>query len=83
MKNIPVGKVTHYYNKIGVGIVKLTKAIKVGDQLHFKGKTTDFLQVLKEMELDHQAIQTALPKQEVGLKVNQKVKEDDEVFLVE
>jgi len=77
-----VGVVTHYYNKIGVGIVKFDEPVKVGDTLYFKGHTSDFKQKITDMEFDHQKIQEAKKGQEVGIKVDQRVHENDQVFLV-
>ena len=77
-----VGVVTHYYNKIGVGIVKFDQPVKPGDTLHFKGHTSDFKQTISDMEFDHKKIQETKKGQEVGLKVDQKVHEHDQVYLV-
>ena len=40
----PIGKVTHYYGKIKVGIIKLLTTVSVGQTLYFKGATADFKQ---------------------------------------
>lgn len=77
------GKVTHYYNKIGVGIVKFDTVVKVGDVLWFKGHATDFKQTVSEMEFEHKRIESAKKGQEVGIKLDQPVREHDEVYLVE
>ena len=75
-----VGKVTHYYNNIQVGIVKLEEGVKVGDTLHFKGATTDFKQKIESMQYGHEAIQEAKEGQEVGIKVKERVREEDSVY---
>ena len=31
-----IGKVTHWYDKLGVAVIKLNKALKVGDQIKVK-----------------------------------------------
>jgi len=77
-----VGVITHYYTKIGVGIVKFTAPFKIGNTLHFQGHATDFKQTITEIELDHQKIQSAKKGQEVGIKLDQKVRENDTVYLV-
>jgi hypothetical protein len=76
-----IGKVTHYFGKIGVGIVKVTGPVKVGDKLKFKGATTDFEQEITSMQVEHKDIEEAKKGDEVGIKVDQKVREDDEVFI--
>ena len=77
-----VGVVTHFYNKIGVGIVKFSQAVNVGDTLHFRGHATDFKQKIIDMEFDHKKIQSAKKGQEVGIKLDERVREHDEVFLL-
>ena len=79
----PIGKVTHYYDKIGVAIIKLDKALKVGDTLKFSGHDQEFEQTIGSMQLEHQDIKKAKKGMEVGVKVDQKVKENDNVYLVE
>lgn len=78
-----IGKITHYYNKLGVGIIDLIGELKVNDKLHFKGHTTDFEQVVDSMHIEHQNIEEAKAGEVVGLKTINPVKEGDEVFLVE
>ena len=44
-EEMQVGKVTHYFPKIGVAVVEVTAgSIKAGDEIHIKGHTTDFRQ---------------------------------------
>jgi putative protease len=79
----PIGTVTHFYSHLSVAIVKFKKAVKAGMKLHYKGATTDFTEVVKSMQYDHKAIETAKKGQEVGIKVKEKVREGDEVFEAE
>ena len=78
----PIGKVTHFYDGIGVAIVKFIKSIKVGEMVCFRGSTTNFEQVIVSMQYDHEDIKTAKKGQEVGIKVDGKVREGDGVFEV-
>lgn len=77
-----VGKVTHYYDKLGVGIVKLSQGLKVGDKVRFVGHTTDFDQVVGEIQYNHQNVTSGKKGQEVGIKVETKVRDGDKVELV-
>lgn len=79
----PIGKVTHFFDKIGVAIVKFNKGIEVGEKVKFKGATTDFEETIKSMQFDHKAISAAKKNQEVGIKVKEKVREGDSVFAAE
>jgi putative protease len=78
-----VGQVTHFYDKISVAIVKLSSTLKVGDTIHFQGNATDFTQAVDSMQYDHQDLPAAKKGQEVGIKVSEKVRDGDQVLLVE
>ncbi len=75
-----LGKVTHYYDKAGVAIVKLSAPVAVGDEVHFCGNKTDFEQTIESMQVEHGDIKNAKKGDEVGVKVNDKVREGDEVY---
>ena len=81
-KEKPIGAVTHYYGNIEVGIIKFNKPVKAGDKIRFKGATTDFEQTIAGMQYDHKEIPVAKKGQEVGMKVDDKVRDGDEVFEV-
>jgi translation elongation factor EF-1alpha len=78
-----IGKITHYYSKIGVGIVELKDALKVGDKIKVHGNSTEFEQSVDSIQVDHNEVEEAKSGDVVGLKVNDKVREGDEVFKVE
>ena len=48
-----VGKVTHFYDKISVGVIDLSGPLKVGDNIHIQGAHDDFEQEVESMQLDH------------------------------
>ena len=75
----PIGKVTHYYDKIQVAVITLSKPLKIGDKIHFLGHN-EFAQVVTSMQFDHKPITVAKAKQEFGLKVDKPVAKNDKVF---
>lgn len=77
------GKVTHYYTNISVAIVEVSDTIKVGDRVRFQGATSDFEQEVTSMQIEHEQVQEAESGQVIGLKVGQKVREGDKLFVVE
>jgi len=77
-----IGKISHYFGNINVGIIELTDALKKGDKIHFKGHGTDFEQEIDSMQVEHQDIDVAKKGDAVGIKVAQKVKEGDEIYKV-
>jgi putative protease len=78
-----VGEVTHYWSKIGVAGIKLTDTLSLGDTIHIKGATTDFVQEVGSMQIEHEDIETAEKGQEIGLKVKERVRRGDTVYKVE
>lgn len=77
-----VGRVTHYYTKIGVAVVSLTDTLSVGDRILIKGVTTNFEQTVESMQIEHKNVNVAHSGQSIGLKVNQRVREGDKVYKV-
>ncbi len=77
-----VGKVTHYYGKPHVGVVKLSAPIAVGDVLHFCGHGADFQQALGSMEIDHAKVERAPAGSEVAIQVGERLREGAEVYRV-
>ena len=76
-----VGKVTHYFSKVGVVVVEVTDgSIKVGDEIHIKGHTTDFRQKVDSMQIEQDKIQVAEPGQSIGLKVKEPARANDAVY---
>ncbi len=78
-----IGKVTHYYGHIGVGLVELIDSLKVGDSIHIKGHSEDFTQNVDSIQIEHASVTEAKSGDVVGLKVLQKVHPEDKVFKVE
>ena len=77
-----IGKIAHYYSNLEVGIIKLTAALKVGDTIHIKGAHDDFTQSVESMQIEQDKIEEAKAGGEVGVKVTQKVHENDIVYKV-
>jgi len=81
MKEIKIGEVTHYFNKIGVAAIKIISGqLKKGDTIHIKGHTTDFTEKIDSMQIEHQPVEVANAGDEIGIKVDNVVREGDEVF---
>ena len=79
-----VGKITHYFSKIGVAVIELNDTLKVGDRISIEGGSTNFEQTVDSMQIEHENIEEAKSGQAVGMKVADKVREHDSVFkLVE
>ncbi|MEE9539206.1 MAG: translation elongation factor-like protein [candidate division NC10 bacterium] len=83
MSETQVGRVTRYFGKVGVAAIEIGDGdLHIGDTIRVRGKTTDFSQVVESMQLEHQVVQTAVPGQLVGIKVQERVREHDLVYKV-
>ena len=77
-----IGKVTHYYSRIGVAVLQISGELAVGDTILFLGHTTDLTQQVLSMEIEHQKVQSVGPGSEVALKVIERVRSGDEIYKV-
>jgi len=75
-----IGTVTHYFTHLGVAAVSLTAPLKVGDRIHIQGHTTDLVQDVTSMEVEHARVREAAPGDDVALKVADHVREHDRVY---
>lgn len=83
MADLKVGKVTHYYDKIGVAVVELDASLAKGEKIKFvRGGEDLFEQEVKSMQIEHDKIDSAKKGDVVGLKVDDTLKEGAEVFKV-
>lgn len=82
MPEVEVGTAQHYFEKVGVGMVKVTGEFSLGDTIHVKGHTTDFTLTVSSMQVDRQPVQTAKAGDTVGIKLDNRVRENDKVYKV-
>ena len=78
-----IGKVTHYYNKAGVAVVKLSDKIALGDEIKFKRGDAEFTEKVGSMQIDHENVDSAKNGDEVAIKISQPTKEGTVVYKVE
>ena len=81
-KLVEVGRVTHFYPKISVAIVELKASLNIGDKILIKGATTNFEQTVESMQIEHKNIERAEAGQIIGLKVKERVRENDKVYRI-
>ena len=80
-EEMQVGKVTHYFSKIGVAVIEVTDgSIKVGDEVRIKGHTSDFKQKINSMQIEHENVEIAEPGQSIGVKMEEPVRSNDLVY---
>ncbi len=78
-----VGRVTHYFSKVGVAILEITAgSLKVGDTIRIVGHTSDFTQTVDSMQIEHQSVTEGQTGQSIGVKVVNPVREHDKVYTI-
>jgi len=76
-----IGKITHYFDKIAVGIITLSSNLSKGDKLHVKGGKTDFVFDADSIQINKEEVESAKAGDVVGVKVSEEVREGDKVYL--
>ena len=78
-----VAVIVKFFAKPSVAALEITSgSIKVGDVLRYKGHTTDFNEQVTSMEIDNQSVDEAKVGDLVGIKVKERVRENDKVYKV-
>jgi len=82
MQEKEIGKITHYFGHLGVGIIELQDSLKIGESIHVKGHSEDFTQQVDSIQIEHADVPEAKAGDVIGIKVAQKVHPHDKVFKV-
>ena len=83
MADFKIGKVTHFYDKIGVAIIALDADLGVGDKIRFeRGGEELFEQNIDSLQVEHEKIDKAAKGTVIGLKTEKDVKEGADVYKV-
>ena len=82
MEEKEIGQVADFFTHVNVIAVKLSGELSVGDHIHIKGHTTDFIQEVASIQIEHQAVIKAKTGDDVGIKVTEKVRHGDKIFKV-
>ena len=76
-----VATVTHYFSRISVAVLSVHSPLREGEAIHIVGPSTDFVDTVRSMEIDHRPIEIAFPGEDVGLKVSSKVRAGDKIYV--
>ena len=79
---IAVGRVTHYFDHLSVAVLALNENLKIGDKIHIVGHSTDLIQRVSSMQIEHHSVVWVKPGDRVALKVIEPVHEHDVVFRI-
>lgn len=78
-----VGTVTHWYDKLGVAVVKMTGKLGKGASIKVKKGVEEFEDTVASIQIDHKDVTAAKRGDDAAIKLSQKAKEGSSVFLVE
>ena len=78
-----IGEVTHFFAGPSAAVLKLTTKLNLGQQIHIVGFTTDLTEKVTSMQINHMNVESGNPGDDVAILVKDRVREGDEVFLVE
>jgi len=83
MPDEQVAVIVKFFAKPSVAALEVTNGtIKKGDMLRYKGHTTDFTEEISSMEIDNQVVDEVKVGDLVGVKVKERVRENDTVYKV-
>lgn len=83
MEEKKIGTVVGYFARIGVAAIKITDGeLKIGDRIKIKGHSTDLEETIESLQVEHNSVEIATPGMDVGLKVKDRVREHDVVYLL-
>ena len=77
-----IGTISSYFSHVSVAAIKLSGKLKVGDKVHIKGHTTDFEIPVESIQIEKEKVKEAKKGNHIGIKVPEKVRPNDKVFLV-
>ena len=77
-----IGKVTHYFGKINVAGIELSDSLKVGNTISIEGATSNFEEEITSMQIDNDVVPEAKAGDLIGIKVKEKARVGDDVYLV-
>lgn len=80
MPELEIGRINGYFARIGVAGIELTSALAVGDRIRIRGHTTDLIQDVGSMQIEHDAVESAAAGASVGVKVDGRCRSGDHVY---
>lgn len=79
---LKLGIVDDYFSHVGVMAFKLDGELKVGDTIHIKGHTTEIVQTVESIEIEHKKLDLAKKGDNVGIKTKDRVRKGDTIYKV-
>jgi len=77
-----IGTVTHWYDKLGVAVIKLTGKLSKGDEIMVQKGAEEFEEKVESLQIDHKAVVSAKKGDDAAIKLSQRAKEGAAVYIV-
>jgi selenocysteine-specific translation elongation factor len=77
-----IGKVSTFFARPVVAGIDLTSSLNVGDKIRITGHTTDIELTVESMQVNNVEAQSANTGDSVGIKVPDRVRPGDRVYMV-
>ncbi len=77
-----IGKVSEFFSRPVVAGIELSAPLKVGDKVHIKGHTTDLEFEVASIQINNVIVQQAKTGDIIGIKVPDRVRKGDYIYLV-
>ncbi|MCH7636890.1 MAG: translation elongation factor-like protein [Proteobacteria bacterium] len=83
MSETKIGTVTHYFTHLHVAAVEIADGeLHIGDTIRIKGHTSDFIQKVDSMELEHKPVDVAKPGDDIAIAMDEYTREHDSVYVI-
>jgi len=79
--NKEVGKITHWYDKISVAVIKLSSSLSKGDVVTITHGEDEFQETISSMQIDHKDVEKAKKGDEAAVQLSHKAKEGSTVSV--
>jgi len=79
----PIGKITRFFPKISVAVLKADEVIPKGTKISIEGHDNKVEMTLDSIQIQHADVDEIKPGEEAGIKTPEEVKEGDLVYKVE
>ena len=84
MKKQLIGEISNYFRNISVIAFEIDNGeLKVGDYIQIQGSTTDFSIKVESIQSEHESVEIAKSGDDIGIKVDQKARRGDKVYLIQ
>lgn len=77
-----IGKVTEFFARPVVAGIELTAPLKVGDNIIIRGHTTNLETTITSMQINNVNVNEAKPRDNIGIKVPDRVRRGDSVYKI-